>query len=422
MGSIGTALLPNAIAICLVAGLALTVLVRRPARALWPVLFLYQLFALVYLIGDAVTGVASDMFTEQVGIALIYTGSFPAAAACWLLAIRYADAQGQSFRWAHGAWIRGPVAFAAVAWLFALTNPWHGQFVVPVIGAHNEHLWGWWLFVPWGYVLVSGAVLLYTSLALNARDEIVRTNAWLMASGICVTLVANFLSYLPAVVPFDFTVVGLGGASALFLFGAYRTRLFSLVPVAVVEAIRHDPNGLVLVDLQGTWLRSNPAATKLLGSELKQPGRDVVALLARCLRGPEGEPLRREDLARRLLQGPRAVYETVGPLLAGEGHWIEIIATPIPRFEGRARAVSLRLVDVSSRIAAEEQLRRSRRELKMQTDERRAVDLLLGDILRDSALAAGELDDPDRAKRLLVRVRRAAEQARQMTGAVVSRR
>jgi len=413
-------LLPNAIAACLVAGLAISIVVRRPPRQLWPVLLLYQCFILAYLVGDAITLAAREMWVEQLGIFLIYTGAVPAAAACWVLTIRYAEAQGRPFPWARGWWIRGPVLAGAVAWALAVTNPLHGQVLTPVIGADNLHHWMWFGVTPLGYVLVSGSLGLHVLLAYTSSDAMVRRNAILMAGGLAVTLAFSSLAYIPAVsTPFDLTVVGLGGSSAIFLYGAYRTQLFSLLPVAVVEATRHDPSGLILVGLDGTWLRSNPAAVKLLGTDLKQPGLDVVSLVAHRFRGSDAEPLSRDDLARQLLQAPRASQEVVGPLWAGEGHWIEITATAIPRSEGRARAVSLRLQDVSSRMAVEEQLRRARRELQNEAGERRLVDSLLGDILCDIGRAAAGLDDTEKLRGVLQRVRRSAEQARQLTGAIV---
>lgn len=414
------ALVPYGIAIALVSGLVLSIVLRRPPRVLWPALLSYQLFALLYLVGNAITRFSTVSWVEQLGIALLYSGAFGAAAACWVLTLRYAEAQGRPFPWARGAWVRGPMLGCGVAWAVMVSNPWHGQFVTPVIGAHNDHHWAWWLFVPIGYGLVVASLALQGLLAASTRDRVVRRNALLMAGGMLTTLVFNALSFVPSLpLPFDPTVVGLGGASAIFLYGAYRTQLFSLLPVAVLEATRHDPSARILVDLEGGWLRSNAAAGKLLGPSLRQPGRDVVSLLARLLRDAEGEAIARDELARRLLQGPRARHELVGPLRAGDGHWIELTATPIPRCEGRARAVALRIQDVSDRMAVEEQLRRARNELRNEARERHRVDTLLGDILRDVGRASAALDDPRCLRDLLRRIRRAAEQARELSGVVV---
>lgn len=414
------ALVPYAVAIALVAGLALSVVVRRPPGILRPALVSYQVFALVYLVGNAMTRLSTVQWVEELGIALLYTGAFAAAAACWALTLRYAEAQGRPFPWARDAWVRGPAVACAAAWLVMITNPWHGQFVTPVIGAHNEHHWAWWACMPIGYGLVLGSFFLHGLLAASTRDRVVRGNAVLMAGGLLTTLIFNALSFLPGLrLGFDPTVVGLGGASAIFLYGAYRTQLFSLLPAGLLEATRQDPSARILVDLEGGWLRSNDGAGKLLGSNLRQPGRDVISLLARRLRDSEGEPLVREELARRLLQAPRARSERIGPLLAGEGHWVEIIAMPLPGAEGRARVVSLRIRDVSDRIAVEEQLRRARNELRNQARERHQVDTLLGDVLRDTARAAAVLDDPRCMRGLLQRIRRSAEQARELSGVVI---
>ncbi len=420
LSTLAPTLVPYSVAICLVAGLAMSVAVRRPPSRLWPVLLLYQLFVLLYIVGDLVTRVSTEMWVEELGILFIYSGSLPGAVACWILTLRYAEAQGRPFPWAHSGWTRIPILAGAVAWVAAATNPWHGQFVTPVMGAHNVHHWMWWLAVPFGYAMVVGSLMLHGILAWTSNDSLVRRNATLMAGGLGVTVAFSGLGYLTShSLPFDPTVLGLGGASAIFLYGAYRTQLFSLLPLAVVEATRHDPSGLILVDLDGTWLRSNPAAVKMLGPELKQPGFDVVSLIAGRFRGCDGEPMSRDDLARRLLQAPRARQEVVGPLWAGDAHWVEITATPIPRSEGRARAVSLRLQDVSARQAVEEQLRRARQELTNEAGERRQVDALLGDILRDVGRACAAAEDSERVRGLLQRVRRAAEQARVLSGAVV---
>jgi hypothetical protein len=416
---LGLRLIPNVIAIGLVAAMLVAVTARRPPTSLWPVLPLYQAFVLLYLVGDAITLVSTDMATEQLGIALLYSGSLPAAVACWVLAIRYAEAQGIPFQWAKGWWIRGPVAITAVAWLVMITNPLHGVFLTPVIGDHNIKNAGWSLLAPWGFAFVYGSVGLYCILARRAKDPAVRRNALVMATALFVTLAFTFLSHNAPWLPFDLTVVGLGGASVLFLVGAYSSRLFSLLPLAVIEAARNDPNGLVLVDLEGCWLRSNLAASKLLGDELQRPGRDVIALLARRLRGSDGETLRSDELVRDLLRGPRASKQVLGPLMAGEGHWIEITATPIPQFEGRARAVSLRLQDISERVAVEEQLRRARRELRIESGERRQVDRMLGEVIRHVDKAVAALEKAECKPPRLGRIREIAEQARQLTGVVI---
>ncbi len=423
MSGTASIVLPYSVAIALVAGLALSVVYRRPPRCLFPVLLNYQLFVLLYIVGDMLTRLSQDLWVEQLGIALIYSGSIPAAAACWILTLRYAEAQGRPFPWARGWWVQGPIVASALAWTAAITNPLHGQFLTPVIGAHNEHHWMWWTFVPVGYGLVAGSLLLYGLLAATAADRLVRRNALLMAGGLAVSFLSNFFSYITKFsFPVDPNVIGVGTTSGILLYGAYRTQLFSLLPPAVVEASRADPSARILIDLEGGWLRSNAAAVKLVGSDLSQPGRDVMALLARRLRGADRERLGRDDLAQVLLHAAAAGPQVLGPLCAGDAHWVEIAATPVPESEGRPQAISLRVEDISARMAVEEQLRRARQELFNQVGERRQVDALLGELLRDAARVTSEADDPAQVVRLALRIERAASRARQFTGAVVPKR
>ena len=360
----------NLLCAFLVAGLAIYVTLRRPPAALWPVLPLFLVFVLLYLLGGAITQVSRDLVSEQLGIAVLYSGSLPAAAACWILAIRYAEAQGLPFRGLGARWIRLPMVAAGLGWGAMITNPWHGHFLTPVIGAHNAHHWLWWLFVPAGYALVTASLFLYAATAQRARDPLVRRNALIMASGILLTLVFNFVSYVPSLpLPFDLTVVGLGAASALFLFGAYRTRLFSLLPLALAQVIRLDRDGFVLVDAEGFWLHSNPSAAALLGVELERPDTDVFALLARQLRNSDGSELGRDELARQLFEQPKTV--DLEYRFGREGsRWLRVSARPAPARGGHTLAVAVWIVDVSVARNAQEELSHIRDELEVRVSER----------------------------------------------------
>jgi PAS domain-containing protein len=286
---------------CLAAGLFMGLLallgLRGPARRLRNPLLAFHVFVLLFIVGNAITLVSADMFWEEVGIAVLYSGSMPAAVACWLIALRYAEVQGEPFAWA-GRWAtRVPVALTALAWAVMITNPWHGRFLVPVIGAHNVHLALWHPLVWLGYALVSGSVVLLGLLAWRSPERSVRRNAALMGVGISVTLVANALSYVvPPVVHIDITVAGLCLTSLVFLYGAYRTRLFALLPIASREVLRHDPDALLLLTPDGRLLGSNPAALDLLGLGAPAPGTSAFALLAARLCEPDGSPLRPDAL------------------------------------------------------------------------------------------------------------------------------
>ncbi len=361
----------NLLCACLVAGLAIFVTLRRPPPALWPALPLFLVFALLYVLGDAITLVSRDLVSEQVGIAVLYSGSLPAAAACWILAVRYAETQGPAFRHIGNLALRGPLALAALGGLVALTNPWHGQLVTPVIGGPNEPHWMWWLFVPSGYGLVAAAFFLYAATARHTQDRRIRRNALTIAGGILLALGFSSVAHVPAVrTPFDVRAIGLGATIGLLLFGAYRTRMFSRLPVALAEVVRHERDGLVLVDREGFWLYSNPVASGLLGVDLQKFDADVLALMRRLLRDESGAELRESELLR-LVQSP---YQDSASLVAAGpgGTWLRVTATPLPARRGRVSSVALRIQDVSQERIAEEQLRWARDQLEERVSERTA--------------------------------------------------
>ena len=145
----------------LVLGLAGALLGQQPAerlaRPLWAFLFL----SMLYIVGDAFTQlsdrVESSLFWEEVGIALLYTGAIGGAATCWLMPIRFAEVQHCRPSWLGPLWARIPLALSAAAWLVMITNPWHGRFIVPVVGALNGYTTLWYPLVYLGYAQVARA-------------------------------------------------------------------------------------------------------------------------------------------------------------------------------------------------------------------------------------------------------------------------
>ncbi|MBW1686870.1 MAG: response regulator [Deltaproteobacteria bacterium] len=361
----------NLVAAGLFLGLVALLSVRRPPGRLWLPLLAFQFFLLLYIVGDTITLSSTSMFWEQVGIAVLYSGSLPAAVACWLVAIRYAEAQGCPFPWAGLAWLRIPVALTAVAWLATVTNAWHGRVLLPVIGAHNEHLWPWYPLMGLGYVQTTGAVLLLGSLAWRGPERSVRRNAAVMALAVAVTLCFNFLSYVvPSAVPFDLTIAGLCVTGVVFLYGAYRTGLFLLLPVASRQILHHDFDGLLIATSDARVHYVNPAAFELLDIETPPPDANVFALLAARLRDAAGGVVRAADLEERLRREPADAEGVTFRLAGGDERWLRISFTAIPSRRGRVVALSLRLSDVTEAQRAAAILRRAHDELERRVAER----------------------------------------------------
>ena len=361
--------LVNLIAAGLFLGLVAMLQLRPPPRRLRGPLLAFDLFVLFYVVGDAITLTSPNMFWEQLGIAILYTGSIPAAAACFRLALRYGEEQGHPFQPGLRLW---PLAVGAtfLAWLALVTNPWHGRVLVPVIGANNVHLPLYPVVVNVGYGLTTAASALFARIALRTADAKVRHSAWAMAFGSLSTMALNLLAYhAPWLVPWDLTVLGLSLTAIVFLAGAYRTRLFNLLPVAYSEILRHDPDGILLAGPEGTLLQSNPAAGKLLGQAPPASGANLFAWLAERLIDSGGLELSAAALHQRLEGGddPDALSFAV----RGEpDRWLRASLTPIPPPPSPREAICVRLVDVSRERHAAHALQGAHDELEARVAER----------------------------------------------------
>ena len=361
--------LVNLIAAGLFLGLIAMLQLRPPPRRLRGPLLAFDLFVLFYVVGDAITLTSPDLFWEQLGIAILYTGSLPAAAACFRVALCYSEEQGYPFRRGARLW---PLAVCAtsLAWLVMVTNPWHGRVLVPVIGANNDHLMLYAPVVGVGYGLTVAATALFARLALRAADPKVRLSAWAMAVGPFSTMVLNWTAgYMPLLVPWDLTVTGLSLTAIVFLAGAYRTRLFNLLPVAYSEILRHDPDGILLAGPEGSLLQSNPAAGKLLGHVPPGSSADLFAWLSERLIDADGRELSSSALRQRLegAEDPDALNFAV----CGEpDRWLRASLTPIPPPPSPREAICVRLVDVSRERRVALALQGAHDELEVRVGER----------------------------------------------------
>lgn len=382
----------------LVGGLLAVLLLRSPPRRLRAPLMLYQGFVLMYILGDAITLLSREMWVEQLGIMTLYTGALWAPAACWVVAVRYPQVQGLPGAWAPAWTTRAAIAATAVAWVVAVTNPWHGRFLIPVIGDHNIHLALWRPAVTVGWILAWASVLRFLSLSYKTDDPCVARNARIMAGGLTIAMTANWASVnYSDVVPFDVTTAGLGATSLVMLYGVYRTRLFAVLPVAEREVLRHHPDALLVTGLDGRLLSVNPAGRRLLGLEdqpLEGEGDGYSILSARVSRADGGRFDARAEIPLLAQNGEEV------SLRDAVGRFLELSITEVPVAGGRAGAYALRISDVSrlqraaaavrqERDALEERVAERTRELRESETRYRAVSQLSSDASFALRLEAG---------------------------------
>ncbi|MFQ5416167.1 MAG: histidine kinase N-terminal 7TM domain-containing protein, partial [Myxococcota bacterium] len=238
--------LPNLIALGLVAGLTVFATVRRPPAALWPALRAYNLCALFTIAGYLMTDFLSPPWSEPVGVVMVYAGGLLTAALSWVIAVRYAEAQDRPFPWARGPWVAGPVVIAASLAVLAPFPIFWGLLSLPHLADPSDPHWVWYAFAGAASLPAASSAVLYANLAASSRDKIVRRNAAVMGGGLLLTLSLSIAVVAsPDLVNIDPTVYGIAATTVLFLYGSYRTRVFAVLSAALRETILHDPDGVV---------------------------------------------------------------------------------------------------------------------------------------------------------------------------------
>jgi signal transduction histidine kinase len=368
----------------LLAGLAVVLWVRRPPAPLWPIAFACQILALLWVVGDLWASHAASLFQKQLALALLFTGSLWIAAAWWETTRRYVVWHGLARRWMRSRWARLPLWLAGFSWLFALTNPWHGQLMEPVLGARNEYRWGLYALAYWNWGVTLATFALCAWAARRHTSSEVRSKMRLLALATLAPLIASLAhSFAPRLPREDITALGLGLASATVIYGITRVRLFSLLPVALHEILRRDPDGVLLLDRGGRLLLWNPAAEKLLETLLLEPDMPLFDVLAKRLEAEPGGPRLSgaHELTELLTQSGecRPVFRYVG---WGGERWLRLSVAPIPGRRGRIAVACLRVEDATREERAARE-RRDRDERAHREERAESLALMAGGIAHD---------------------------------------
>ena len=246
-------------------GIAVFVHHRRPPGPLWPTLLIVQLTGLLWIAGDLGSLLARDLFWEQASISLVYAGSFGMFASWWVLGFRFAETHGVRPVWATPKVVWAPVVFALFGWLCATTNPFHGQFLTPIIGARNDYHWLWWVLAPTGYFLMICIAIGYAFLDRHFDDApSSRKQCRTMLLATLIGLLSNTAyTLLPVNWPLDLSIFGGLVTGLIFVFGIYRGTLFDLSPAAFMQLLNDDPTPLLIVNRTGRLLYANPRAHAL---------------------------------------------------------------------------------------------------------------------------------------------------------------
>jgi len=400
----------HSLTIVFYAGFAAFVYLRRPPSALWPVLFWLQVSAVLWAGGDLLAILSPDVGSKSAALMVLYTGSIPSAALWWMTAVRFAEANRIPFSWGRRPWVYAPLGFAAVMWLCFVTNPWHGQFIEPVVGARQVHHWMWWTTCVANLGLSLWTAVLYFSLARRpAIPARLREQADLLLAAAIAMPTANVVdSLLPQIWPVDLSIAIGSVVGALYLYGIYQSNLFDLAPLTLEQIVRADPTGVLITDRSLRLRFANEAAHRLLPGVPLDSGVPVPEALASHLvpyrdpQTPERRAAASWDARVGTGQGRLYRFESEAPGTEGRTGWLWIGATTLPACAQSRGLRCLRVQDVTELV----ELSNQRRELtdRLERSERlESLGVLAGGV-------AQELVEP------LAAVRSGAERARNLAG------
>ena len=333
----------------------------RPPRPFWPVLPQLLAAAFCFVLGDAISALATSRAWEWVGLIVLYLGSLSIATLSFVLALAFAEFEGLSI----GGFVKlGRAAahtFIVASWIVVVTAPLHGRFATPLTGSRSNYLELWWVAALTAYAFILASVVLYGVVLVTRSGSGVRTRASLMLTAAVMPLVANLVyTQTSTPLPLDPTIVANSISMLLFVVGIYRSRLFSLLPGLMPQVLNRQPTGIVLLDGDGALVWSNAAARELAGLEGGQYERLLDELTRRL--HPVGEASSHPLALDRLLEPGAGTRDSLCRYGPEDSLWLRIEVAHIP--VARKSAVLLHLRDVSEQRRSEMERHRLERRMR----------------------------------------------------------
>jgi signal transduction histidine kinase len=344
----------------LCAGLIGVGLARLPRTRIRPPVHAFVLSGVLWAVGDLLADVASTLAAKQLGIAVLYTGAIFMPALWWALALRWSEEVEAGLPLQAPAWSRLPLCWAGAMWLVMITNPWHGAFLIPVVGGRNLYQPLWYAMALPNYALILAALAIEVDVARRVARQAMRRQAAYLVAASGVTLLGN-LTYVMAITPFNLTLVVLSVSGALLLVGMAREGLFGVLPVALPAIAADHPDGLVVTGPEGDVRYANRRAHALLEPLVLRVDRPLHETLSDSrLRADLELPSATgsQDAWWRALSAPEGVLFRMS---AATPRWLSLSASSVERRRGRDWGHFLRITDVTSREQARLHERQTRR-------------------------------------------------------------
>lgn len=239
--------------------------------------------------------------------------------------------------------------------LLAATNEYHYLIwtsFIPQPGSNNfvlfEHGAWWWVFTIYLYGILLIGTFLLISAAIRLR-HVYRVQAITLLAGVPLPLLVNIGYVFKINSPgLDLTPIAFSLSGIILLIGLYRQKLFDLMPVSRATLFDDLPEGIIILDHGRRIVEINPAASKLLETNLH-------AFIGQPCEKPFASWPELISFSHIKITGP-----TQMAICTGDKKYLEVNQYPIALekqhpLDGRL----ITLQDISARIKTEEALRRS---------------------------------------------------------------
>jgi signal transduction histidine kinase len=380
----------------------------------------FGLCAALWALGDLLGGQAPDLFWKQVGVTVHYSGAIFLPALWWILVLRWSEERGAAPPLDTRRWARAPLVFAAAMWLVMATNPWHGFFLVPILGWRNIYEPLWWVMAVPNYALITGSLVVAMRVVRRNPEPSVRRQGARMIAASGLTLVAHFVYVAGPGEGASATIPVLAVGAGILAVGMLREGLFGVLPAALSVIASDNPDGLVVVRRDGSVVYANARARIALAPARLDKETSLPSALRARLRHPDGllvagatgSPAE-DGWWRTVLESPDTLYRYG----SDEVCWLRISARPVLGLAGRLLAHCLRIRDVTDEQRAETELRRARR---LESVAELALGIahdfhnLLTVVKANTELLADQLPAKPELQRKLSKILRSSEQATEL--------
>ena len=267
-----------------------------------------------------------------------------------------------------------------VTLVFVFTNDFHHLYWSKTYLNSNgdflivEH--GFWYYVNsfYSYLLLVMGTALIVRLYLRTK-KIYREQIIAVMIGLLAPWVANalYVMNLTPIMYLDYTPFAFAVSGVAFAWGFFHSKFLDLVPVARGTLIEGMVDLIIVVDSKGRVVEANPAAIKMiargsptiLGTPMQDLFKDWPEFLDHLL---EMEPLVKEETSGKA-KSPDGSF-SISFNDKGHKRHFDLNTSEVRDKDGRYRGRILFLRDVTSRVEAEEKLRKAHDGLEELVKER----------------------------------------------------